>query len=70
MNFKIPKNFRGIDGKKALERILNSKEETPIVQPIQNPIQQTGDLTFITDENLYKEISKYKVLFVKLGTHS
>jgi hypothetical protein len=60
---KIPTNFRGIDGRKELERILNeipkeetskevSKTESPIVQP-------SGELRFITDVKEYNEIVKY-----------
>jgi len=63
MTLKIPKNFRGIDGRKELERILNEipkeeiykeigKTESPIVQP-------SGELRFITDVNEYNEIVKY-----------
>ena len=47
----------GEDGAKNYERIMNRKDEpTPIATPITLP---AGDLSFITDENLYKEIIKY-----------
>lgn len=66
MTLKIPTNFRGINGKEAYEKIMNE------VAPAQDTgsgnlesrtngliIPPTGDLIFVTDENLYKEIVKY-----------
>ena len=59
---KFPKNFAGIDGKKALEGIMNETEPEPKDPPTgtSNPLPiPTGDLTFVDKEDLYKEISKY-----------
>ena len=57
MTIKIPRTFMGEDGAKNYERIINRKDDpTPITTPITLP---AGDLSFITDENLYKEIIKY-----------
>jgi len=57
---KFPSTFMGHNGKEELERIEN---EEPVKKNIEKkvntliPIQ--GDLSFVTDENLYKEITKY-----------
>jgi hypothetical protein len=62
MTFKIPTNFKGYDGKKELEKILNEVPKKEIVKdnnkssPI---IQPSGDLRFITDVKEYSEIVKY-----------
>jgi len=62
MNFKFPTTFMGKDGKKAYEKIINQKE-TPkkdLEKKVESQIiQPTGDLTYVTDEALYKEITQY-----------
>ena len=61
--------YKGTDGRKELKEFLAKAEKEkynrPISKPIEKSIQETTQLTlskdleFITDENLYKEISKY-----------
>ena len=55
--------YKGTDGTKELKRFLSqvhNKNPKPESPPIQNPIIPiTEDLSFVTDENLYKEISQY-----------
>jgi len=63
MTLKIPKTIHGIDGKKAYERIVNGipEEQTPIVQPIQNPIMNsTEDFIYVPSINLY--VAKQRTL--------
>ena len=61
MTIKFPKTFAGRNCEEDYNRIVNAPEKTiPIIQPIVQPIvQPTGELSFVTDENLYKEIIKY-----------
>ncbi len=63
MTLKIPTSFAGIDGKTAYEKIMNEVPETKpseLEEKTQTPnIQPSGDLSFVTDENLYKEVCKY-----------
>ena len=55
--------YKGTDGREELKRFLSqvhNKNPKPESPPIQNPIIPiTEDLSFVTDENLYKEISQY-----------
>jgi len=51
--------YKGSDGKAELEKILNAKPEKK--EPKRKVITPkiSGNLSFVTDENLYKEICKY-----------
>ncbi|MEK6824072.1 MAG: hypothetical protein AABY06_03490, partial [Nanoarchaeota archaeon] len=61
-NIKIPKYFMGreinVDGKRYYEELMSGKYDKPKEQaPIANPIiLPNKELSFIEDENLYKEI--------------
>ncbi len=57
---KLPTTFMGYDGKTELERIENEKPVKKNIATKVNPIIPiSGELSFVTDKNLYKEICKY-----------
>jgi len=59
---KFNSNFMGHNGKEELERIENevSPQKKNITSKVNSPIIPIlGELSFVTDENLYKEIVKY-----------
>ena len=58
MTLKIPPSIQGRNPKEDYEGVI-ARAEKQILTPTPSIIAQTGDLTFITDEKLYKEIVKY-----------
>jgi len=57
---KLPTSFMGYNGKEELERIENEKPiKKNIVNKVNPKVNLSGDLSFVNDKVLYKEIVQY-----------